>query len=400
MKYFFLLVVTFLTLGSLSAMPFKIKGEIQGLTPGDTLYFDKVIHPGFSGPLDFKVIVEKPNEFSYQGDHKDATLYKMRYAPVSGQKVISYRTGVLMLIKDKQTVLRGNTDHIYTMDILGGLYDNDELQKILQELNLSVSNLTAYNKLLDKAQKDQDSLAIKEYTLKLRSLNENFSLEYARQDSLYQRFYDANPSSLHTVLATLQTVAYRPYDFSVSRYQKMDDNARQSSLGRALNKELDIVGRLQPGSQAPDFELTTVDGSKISLKDFTGSYVLLYHWGICPGSFSREEDIVAFQNEFKDKVAVIGITDSLLEIQEFYDNTTKDATVRGVPVHPILQSMLAHPWLETEKIEANKQMLTDYPFVSLPAFVFISPQGKIISRGSHPTFFKAKEILESESVKY
>lgn len=44
-------------------------------------------------------------------------------------------------------------------------------------------------------------------------------------------------------------------------------------------------------------------------------------------------------------------------------------------------------------------MLADYPFASLPAFVFISPKGKIISRGSHDTFFKAREILESESAK-
>ncbi|MHC5310578.1 TlpA family protein disulfide reductase [Myroides sp. LJL116] len=177
----------------------------------------------------------------------------------------------------------------------------------------------------------------------------------------------------------------------------MDDKARESHFGKALKKELDILGRLQPGADAPDFELTALDGSKVSLKDFKGTYVLLYHWGVCPGSFQRENDIVQFQNQYKDKVSVIGITDNILEIEQLYDQTNENAKSYGMSVKPILKSMLAHPWLEVEKVEANKQMLEDYPFASLPYFVFISPQGKIISRGSHKTFFKAKEMLELDS---
>ena len=65
-KIIFTLLVCFITFSG-NAMSFKIEGKIKGLMPGDTLSFERITLPGFSRDLAFNVIVEKQDEFTYNG---------------------------------------------------------------------------------------------------------------------------------------------------------------------------------------------------------------------------------------------------------------------------------------------------------------------------------------------
>jgi hypothetical protein len=52
------------------AMSFTIQGEIEGLMPGDTLYFEQISLPQWRLDYAFNVIVERSNEFIYNGSHE------------------------------------------------------------------------------------------------------------------------------------------------------------------------------------------------------------------------------------------------------------------------------------------------------------------------------------------
>jgi peroxiredoxin len=64
---------------------------------------------------------------------------------------------------------------------------------------------------------------------------------------------------------------------------------------------------LEAGTKAPDFELANMDGKKISLKDFSGQWVVLYFYPRDNTSGCTKEAI-AFSEmlaDFRDKKAVI-----------------------------------------------------------------------------------------------
>ncbi len=67
---------------------------------------------------------------------------------------------------------------------------------------------------------------------------------------------------------------------------------------------------LKPGTVAPDFELPSPEGKKVSLKQFKGKYVVLDFWASwCPDCRKDAPNIVAMYNRFKDKgVAFVGVS--------------------------------------------------------------------------------------------
>jgi cytochrome oxidase Cu insertion factor (SCO1/SenC/PrrC family) len=179
-------------------------------------------------------------------------------------------------------------------------------------------------------------------------------------------------------------------------YEKMNDEARNSYLGKILKQEIDKLAALQPGKDAPNFHLTAIDGREISLKDCAGSYVLIYHWGLCPGSLWIDNEVIDLHNKYKDRLKIIGITDNIETIKSLYDKAEPGHKLMGIELRPVLENMLAHPWFDAEKTGNNGKIEQDYAFGGLPYFVFISPDGKIIARGFQDAFYTAKETMEKE----
>jgi hypothetical protein len=139
-----------------------------------------------------------------------------------------------------------------------------------------------------------------------------------------------------------------------------------------------------------------MDGRKIALSDCTNSYVLIYHWGLCPGSLMIENEVIDLYNKYKDYLKVIGITDNIEDIKKIHDATKPDDKFMHLELKPVLESMLTHPWFDAEKTGNNGKIETDYAFAGLPYFVFISPDGKILARDFQGAFYEAKRTMESE----
>ena len=176
----------------------------------------------------------------------------------------------------------------------------------------------------------------------------------------------------------------------------MDSEAQNSFFGQILKQEIERVAVLVPGNKAPDFHLTSLDGKEISLADCAGSYVLIYHWGLCPGSFTIEQQVVDLYNAYKDHLIIVGITDKIEDIQNLYESIGPDDKFGDLELRPTLASMLNHPWFEAEKTGDNDRIDADYAFAGLPYFIFISPDGKIIARDFHAAFNTAKKTMEAE----
>ena len=396
-KTIFYLLLCITTL-NVNAMSFTIQGNIEGLMPGDTLTFERFTIPGFHSELAFQVIVEKPNEFTYTGTHEHIGSYIMTYKPVSGTVARSDRTGLSILIEDGTTRLTGTTADIYRLSIQGGLYDSEALQEIRQLDNLLGKERMNLMRLVDEARAVGDSIKMREYGDRFNTFRSERQDDFQRLSQLQNAFYEAYPNSPHTIVSTLQMIMTAPFETTLSRFEKMNDEARNSYFGQILTREIGRMEALQPGNSAPDFHLITTEGREISLSDLAGSYVLIYHWGLCPGSLQVNNWVVDLHNQFSEHLVIIGVTDRIEVIRNLYDNTQPGSMfMNNLELKPILANMLAHPWLDAERIIGNNnQIATDFAFGGLPFFVFISPDGKIISRDFFSTFNIARNRMEEK----
>ena len=115
--------------------------------------------------------------------------------------------------------------------------------------------------------------------------------------------------------------------------------------------------------QAPDFTLVDTKGEKISLQNYRGKIVIIDFWATwCPPCRRGIPDLIQIQKEFKNKVAVIGIsldTDTKKDVVPFMKNMEINYTV----------------------VYANSQVIQDYGNVeAIPTSFVISKAGKIVNQ--------------------
>lgn len=377
---------------------FSISGEIDGLMPNDTLSFWKTTFPykGEEGEVAFNVIVSEPNKFFYSGEQPHTQCYSMIYKPVSGESQASSRQALMIIVEEGDYHLKGETDFIYYSAISGGLYDDPSLKEIVHmEDSLEIIR-TRYRKIVDEARKKGDMEKAKEYVDKFNRFHSNHQESYALLQRKTKELVANNPSSTWVIVEYLQKVSYAAPEEMKSVLLNMDQEAQNSYYGQIFRREVEAIERLAPGNEAPLFSVTTTDGKRITSDDTRGKYLLLYHWGLCPGSISVDKRVTVFYEKYKDHLSVVGITDNMETICELNKNVGEDDEVLGMKLKPVLENMLAHPWPEVESTGDNHKIIEDFAFAGLPYFVFISPDGKIISRDFRKAFDKAQEVMKSE----
>lgn len=126
------------------------------------------------------------------------------------------------------------------------------------------------------------------------------------------------------------------YDFGIkdkasssSEQVEQLDNNKTDKEERSQNKsgEAMIKEGLEKGDIAPDFELETLEGEKVSLSDFRGKRVMLNFWATwCPPCRAEMPDMQKF-HENKD-VVILAV--NLTETESSEDNVPKFVEEYGI----------------------------------------------------------------------
>ena len=122
---------------------------------------------------------------------------------------------------------------------------------------------------------------------------------------------------------------------------------------------------VKPGTVAPDFELSSPDGKKVSLSQFKGKYVVLDFWASwCPDCRKDAPNIVAMYNKYKDKgVAFVGVSFDT-------DVAQWKAAIEKYGMK------YAHVSELKKMREAN--ISKAYGVKWIPSMVLVDPQGKVV----------------------
>lgn len=113
--------------------------------------------------------------------------------------------------------------------------------------------------------------------------NGNPGVERVRK--LRKEYFDSNTGgNIFTLVEYISSMDYTPIETLKKQFDGFSRETRDSWYGKVYQKRMNSVEAISIGNQAPDFTLTMTDGSTVSKDGFSGKYLLIYHWGMCPGS--------------------------------------------------------------------------------------------------------------------
>lgn len=381
---------------------FSISGKIEGFSKGDTLRVEQIIMPGFKDGDSFDIVLKKDGEFRYRGTQAHDQLYLMTYHPAKGSGPVCSRSGLQLIVTDKDNIkLVGTRDGIYYCTIGGGIYDEPELARYLA---LSDSLEAARGRLLaeiDQANAEKDHERAREAAEKFNSFYKD-NPAVKREQEMRQAYRENNPQgNPYLLIEYISSMDYSPLETLRETFGKFSRETRESYYGRIFKTRLDHLESIAIGKQAPDFTLILTDGKKVSKDDFKGQYLLIYNWGMCPGSLSIDGKVIELYRKYGGSgLSVIGLTDSLEDIREFNDSTKEGSSVPGAGINDlkaVLEGMLDHPWPEAELdtgFPENRQTHDTLGISGLPFFVLIGPDGTILARDFFEAFDRTCGILE------
>lgn len=383
---------------------FTVTGKMDGLQAGDTLRFERVILPGWTYEPAFDIIASEPGMFSYKGTQEHDQYYLMSYFPKTGEAKQCDRRGKTLIVTDGDKIgMTGTADEIYYCTLSGGIYDDQLLAEYLR-LDDSVGQVRgSYMRLGMEAFQRKDTATGLEY-------ERNFNLFYEnnpgveRASKARNAYKEANPqSSLYLLIDRISSLSYTPTEVAKAAYDAFSPELRASYYGQMYARQMANMERLAKGRPAPDFSLVTTEGKTAARDDYKGSYLLIYHWGMCPGSIYIDGQVRELYGKYKEKgLKMLGLTESVATIRQVYEGLPEDKKTAGPGVddiRPVLAGMREHPWTEVELETghpANKEIMEAYNFAGWPFFVLIGPDGSIQARGFTDAFFEAKGILDKE----
>lgn len=365
---------------------FRLSGDLEGLQAGDTLLLTAYLLPDRKEDRSDTVLAEKAGSFSFFVPASQTGVYFLTHRPKTGKPIKSCMPGAEIVARPGDAVrLKGSLNYLGAVRRSGGFYD-DSLTARYDSV-LSVSN-TEMIDIFSRAVRFHDA-GQKDSAAKYGQMYNEYRrppLLKVLRDSLALKVNDTEYAAFMYVFGCMVDAGYTEVK---NRLAQFSPEVQGSCFGRILDKQLSVLKNVEVGFSPSDFTVTDKDGRKVSLSDYRGKYVLIYHWGLCPGTFWVNPRITDLYGKYHEKgFEVLGFTrtDLLKSVQGTSEEFRKDERVQG---------LLNHPWttVYTED-EGNGFIKKDLYFGGVPLLMLVSPEGVTLARGYTKTYEDVKNILD------
>ena len=158
------------------------------------------------------------------------------------------------------------------------------------------------------------------------------------------------------------------------------DSSQNEEMKTELN-ELAAPWRLiAKGEMSTDLAMVNMAGESVNLSDFKGKYVYIDFWATWCGPCKAEIPFLeSLQEEFvEENVAFVSI--SVDKTQEPWKKMVKEKDLKGFQLHAA---------------ESNTKIKEVYRVFSIPRFMILDPEGKIVDSNADRPSGDAKEVLYS-----
>ena len=342
---------------------FQLNGTLSNVVGGEVIYLEE-LSPGLKLTIDSATIDEKGN-FSFTHVSPQAGFYRV--------KSTEQNFAMLVLDSSQKIILTGDFKN------LGNSYktEGSEDTKVFLEFN------TLGKEIQQKTDSMQQAFqaavgTMKADSLKMDSLNKVFGDVYNKIIDSYQEQFAAlvakNKSSL-AVLAGIQQLNPNKYlslykEVEVALAAKYPNSKYLVNLKKditAFENQTQKAGKLAPGTEAPDFTLTTPEGKPLTLSSFRGKIVMIDFWASWCGPCRKENpNVVAMYKKLHSKG---------FEIYSVSLDDNKDKWLTAIKTDGLL-------WNHASDLKGwDSQAAKLYGVDGIPFTVLLDKEGKIIDKG-------------------
>lgn len=321
---------------------FKISGSVSGLQDGEEV---KVTSTQDNSVLAKGVV--KGSTFTMEGTIPEPGLYWL---------VLGNEQPLHVYLENNGIRISGSKSDLKNIKIEGSQShkDFDEFRTVFNPLVGELNGTVA------QVQKTQNEQLRADLMKRYDSLTKLINSEVGK-------FVSAKKSSY--VSPFLMFVTAQLYDDPLlmeQRYMSLDENVRQSQIGKSLAEFIayNKVGAI--GTEAIEFTQNDLNGKPVALSSFKGKYVLLDFWASwCKPCRIENPNVVKAYNKFKDKnFTILGV--SLDQKEEAWKQAVeKDGLT----------------WTQVSDLQSwNNAAAALYRVQSIPQNFLIDPNGKIIAK--------------------
>ena len=149
---------------------------------------------------------------------------------------------------------------------------------------------------------------------------------------------------------------------------------RNSYFGKLFERHLSTMRSIAVGGTLDDLAFVDKEGKTRKLSDYRGQYLMIYHWGLCPGTIWANPRIKELYAKYHDRgFDILGIT------QEDLLHTSYMET----PLADTIRELVDQPWAATVYLENPKNAyLKNCLYLSgVPLVFVVDPDGVVLFRG-------------------
>ncbi|PFK32180.1 thiol:disulfide interchange protein [Bacillus cereus] len=181
---------------------------------------------------------------------------------------------------------------------------------------------------------------------------------------------------LTIVVVLLCLASYAVYEHQIGKNEKQVSEEPVKS--EATMKEIIAKNGIEVGKNAPDFELSKLDGTKVRLSDLKGKKVILNFWATWCGPCKQEmPDMEAFYKKHKTDVEILAVNYTASEGANGEEKVKKFAEEKGI-TFPIL-------------LDKDITVTTTYKVITIPTSYFVDTKGVIRDKFIGPMTQKEME---------
>ena len=287
---------------TVAQVPYQIKGTWDN-GAGKTVYLQKYITADSLQTVD-SVKVAQDFSFSLKGQVKEEQRMAISCSPRNKAEIFINTTPLQVTIQEKTvTDKKGRMRNTCQIAVKG-----DREQEVLKS-GETLSTTASFFQLgkmitLSQALDSKDTTAIDSAKYKIAMIDslitrsvQNY-MDSTRNDITSTYFFER-------YLMTNQTL-----DEVQAFYDNLTDRVKKSAPGLALKQKMEDMQQVNIGGMAPNFELTTPDGKKLSLYDLRGHIVLLDFWASwCAPCLAEVPNLKAIYEKYHGKgLNILGVS--------------------------------------------------------------------------------------------